>query len=418
LVQIASTLVLMPLLLRVLGVAQFGVWGSASSLAWFSGLVDIGIGTALVTLVARSVAAGNQEEARMHLTGALSFGSGIAALMLAATVVVGALMGWQNGSAPFLIAVAGLALNVPLNSANNAWMALQKGYVSGFWELVQTLATLAGVVVASGITHDVRVFVAIVYGALVLSNAGSLLHLLITHPELRPHGLAPAGEVRAVLREGFLLFALNLTGGLSFLLDNVLALRLLGPDAAAQMTIALRICMTGLGLLLVISQPLWPAFVEAAEKADRGWIRKGLLRGTALLTGLAVAGSVVLLVFGEKLLRLWLHADLGIGQALLWAIAAWMCTQALGRIPNLLLNALSIIRYQIAFIASTSVAAILLKVMLVRYLGVSGILWATTATVGLMVLPAFLTRLAIWYIRFDGTAVPGHLVRLNTPPIV
>ena len=44
LVQVGSTLVLMPLLLRVLGPATFGVWGAAASLAWLSGLVDIGTG--------------------------------------------------------------------------------------------------------------------------------------------------------------------------------------------------------------------------------------------------------------------------------------------------------------------------------------------------------------------------------------
>jgi O-antigen/teichoic acid export membrane protein len=56
LVQVGSTLVIIPLLLRVLGPAKFGMWGAAASLAWLSGLVDIGTGTALVTLVARSSA--------------------------------------------------------------------------------------------------------------------------------------------------------------------------------------------------------------------------------------------------------------------------------------------------------------------------------------------------------------------------
>src|SRR3954470_19456012 len=87
LVQVASTLVLMPLLLRSLGVVKFGIWGGASSLAWFSGLVDIGLGTALVTLIARAKAAGDNEEARLHLTGALGFGSAISFAMLGIAVI-------------------------------------------------------------------------------------------------------------------------------------------------------------------------------------------------------------------------------------------------------------------------------------------------------------------------------------------
>jgi len=71
LVQVGSTLVLMPLLLRVLGPAKFGVWGAAASLAWLSGLVDMGTGTALVTLVARSSAFDRAQQARRHIAGAL-----------------------------------------------------------------------------------------------------------------------------------------------------------------------------------------------------------------------------------------------------------------------------------------------------------------------------------------------------------
>jgi O-antigen/teichoic acid export membrane protein len=182
LVQVGSTLVLIPLLLRVLGPAKFGVWGAAASLAWLSGLVDIGTGTALVTLVARSSALDRADQARRHIAGALGIGSGLAALMclaaFVATILVVTINSTAQGSAgPYLIAAIGLALNLPLNAGNNVWMALQKGYVSGFWELVQTLLTTAGLVAAAALTKDLRVYVAVVYMGLVVANLGSLIHL-------------------------------------------------------------------------------------------------------------------------------------------------------------------------------------------------------------------------------------------------
>src|SRR6266849_2202581 len=169
LVQVGSTLVLMPLLLRVLGPAQFGVWGTAASLAWLSGLVAIGPGPALVTLVARSSTIERAEQARRHIAGALSIGGGLAGLMLLAAFVA-SINGRVGGSAgPYFIAAIGLAVNLPLNAGNNVWMALQKGYVSGCWELVQTLLTTAGLVGAAALTRDVRVYVAVVYMGLVLA---------------------------------------------------------------------------------------------------------------------------------------------------------------------------------------------------------------------------------------------------------
>jgi len=397
LVQVGSTLVVMPLLLRVLGPAKFGVWGAAASLAWLSGLVDIGTGTALVTLVARSSALESEEQARRHVTGALSFGSGLAVLMLLAAFLA-SLNGRAQGSAgPYFIAAIGLAVNLPLNAGNNVWMALQKGYVSGFWELVQTLLTTAGLIAATLFTRDVRVFVAIVYLGLVLANIGSLVHLFWRHPELRPEGISVSwAAMREVAGHGVLYFILALTGGLSFLLDNVLALSLLGPEASARMSIAMRICVTAIGGLVVLSQPLWPAFAEAAQRGDRKWIRKALVRGSALLVGLTVVGSFLLLVYGERLLRLWLHTDLGIGIGLLWAIAAWLVAQALVRIPNLLLNGLSILRYQIAVCTVVTLVAFALKFALAPYLGVAGILWGTSAAVLVIGIPALIWRILRW----------------------
>lgn len=397
LVQVASTIVLMPLLLRVLGPAQFGVWGAAASLAWLSGLVDFGTGTALVTLVARSSALDRTDRARSHVAGALSIGFGLTGLTFLAVLVASTGGITQGRVGPYLIAALGLAVNIPLSAANNVWMALQKGYVSGLWELVQTVVTTAGLVAAATRTTDLRIYVAVVYGGLVLANAGSLLHLFLRHRELRPGGLLVSwAAVKEVASQGVLYFVLALTGGLSFLLDNVLALWLLGPEASARMTIALRICITAVGALAVISQPLWPAFADAAEKFDRKWIRKGLLRGSALLVGLTVAGSSLLLLYGEQLLRWWLRTNLGIGRSLLWAISAWVLAQALVRVPLLLLNGLSVLRYQVAMFATATLLAFVLKVALAPYLGVAGILWGTTTTVLLIAVPASLWRIRRW----------------------
>jgi O-antigen/teichoic acid export membrane protein len=178
------------------------------------------------------------------------------------------------------------------------------------------------------------------------------MHLLLLHPELRPQGLPDSlASIREVAGSGILFFILNITAGLTFMLDNVLALQLLGPEASARMTIAMRICMTAIGMLAVLSLPLWPAFTDAAHTADRRWIRQTLLRGSALLASATVAGSAVLILFGQPLLRLWLHADLGIGQPLLWAISVWVLAEALARVPNLLLNALALVRFQIVMTA-------------------------------------------------------------------
>lgn len=397
LIQVASTFVIMPLMLRTLGPALFGIWGAVTSLAWISGLVDIGTGSALVTLVARSLAHNRPAEARTHITGGLIIGSCLSLLMLIVAVVIRMSGVLQNNADAYLISLVGLALNIPLSTANSVWMALQKGYTSGFWELVQTILTTVGLICASFFTKDVRVYVAVVYGGLVLANLGSLIHLFFLHPELRPQSLPESlMSIWEVAGSGIMFFILNITAGAAYMFDNVLALQLLGPEASASMTIVMRICMTAFGMLAVLAQPLWPAFTDAAHKSDRGWVRRALLRGTALLVSATAIGSIVLVLYGEFLLRVWLHASLGIGKILLLAISAWVLSQALVRVPVLLLNALSFIRFQIVIAIVVTLISFIGKFLLAPRLGIAGILWSTSIAVFLISAPAYIWRIYRW----------------------
>ena len=386
-----------PLLLKVLGPARFGVWGAVASLAGLIGMLDLGLGAALVTLVAEASGLRRDGDARRHVTGALVAATGLAAvtLVVASVIVLVAVPHDQTG--PYLIAVAGLAVNVPLNGANCVWMALQKGYISAFWELIQTVAMLAGLVAATWVSVDVRVYVAVVYGGLALANLGSLIHLFLRHPELRPDvGAAGLEAAWAVARKGMMYFAVGLTGGLTYLLDNVLALQLLGPEASARMTVASRICIGAGGVLTILSQPFWPAFAEAGARGDLRWIRRGLVRGTALMIGVAIGGAAFLVTVGGPFLRWWLHADLGFGAGLLWAMAVWIFAQAAGRVPCFLLNAVGVVRFQIVMCAVATSVALCLKFVWAPRLGVAGILWATAMAALLINFPALTWRSGRW----------------------
>ena len=113
---------------------------------------------------------------------------------------------------------------------------------------------------------------------------------------------------------------------------------------------------------------------------------------------------------GGNTLRLWLHTNLGIGRPLLWAVAAWIVTQALVRIPFLLLNGLSLVRFQTVLFAIATSIALALKFVLAKPLGVPGILWATSVVVLLIVFPASLWRLWHW------ARHPGEKQTLTQPP--
>jgi O-antigen/teichoic acid export membrane protein len=180
------------------------------------------------------------------------------------------------------------------------------------------------------------------------------------------------------------------------MLDNVLTLQLLGAVASAKMAVVQKICISSLGLVTVLIQPLWPAFADAAAREDRHWLFNALGRGSALVAFVSTSGSALLVVFGLPFLHLWLKTDIGIDQSLIWVIAGWIVSLSLVRVQIMLLNALQIVKFQIAVFALATTVAVCLKFILAPRLGVAGILIATAITFPVIILPAVLWRTNRW----------------------
>lgn len=388
--QLFGILLTMPLVLHALGQQRFGVWSAVTSLSWLSGLADFGISYVMVMLVAKAVGLGHIDQAREYIGAGLKLGAFLAVLifMISSVAVVG--IAPTEEVFPYLVAIVALAVTVPLGIANSVWMALQKGYIAGGWEMAQTVLTIGGIVTASVMSTDVLIYVVIVSAGSIAANLGSLIHLFIRHPELRPLGLAvPMGLLRTLADRSVPFFILGIVNTLAVFSDNILALELLGTDASAQMAIALRICMTAMALLVVFSQPLLPAFTDAIAKGDKRWVRRGLVRGTVLTVGAALMGSSILVLFGEPLLLWWLRSDLKFAASLYWAMAAWIVGFSLARVPALLLNAEWVIKSQLLVAAIYGITAFGLKIVLAPSYGVSGILWGTAFANLFVVAPAY-----------------------------
>jgi O-antigen/teichoic acid export membrane protein len=394
--QAGVTLITLPLILHALGTARFGLWAAATSLSWLGAMLDLGLGAALITLVAQAAAAKDFAQMRDALAASLIG----AMLMTGAIALVGGALVWMAAAgaarAAFLIAVVALAVTVPLSLANMVWLGLQKGAVAGFWNIVQTVLNLGGLLAALAFKGGLLWLVAAFYGSTLLALALSLLHLLRAHPELRPaRGLPPASSWQLVLPRSSLLAAMSVAAGGAYALDNVLALALLGPVAAARIAILLRIGVTITGLISALTQPLWPGFADAYCMRDFAWARRSLGLGTAGLAAGILLGGAAMVLLGPAFLRAWLHEDLGVGRGLVLAIVVWVFGLAVPSVAGLLMNAMSILKFQLAAICIASAAALLLKYLLAADYGVGGIFLAAPVSWVLVIWPSYAWRLRV-----------------------
>jgi hypothetical protein len=137
---------------------------------------------------------------------------------------------------------------------------------------------------------------------------------------------------------------------------------------------------------------------------------------TVLVTLAALAGSIVIVAFGESALRWFLRRDLGFDARVLWAIFAWEVILAVPRVANLYFNAISVLRFQIAVFVVSTTLAFAIKYALAKPLGIAGILIGTPIAGLVVVWPAFfvMTRRLLRQLPERPSRQPPHATVLVT----
>ncbi len=364
---------------------------------WLVGIVDLGIGSAMITVIARNVALREFKSARQSIGVAL-----VVMLMLAlclatfGCLAVSALVSPDHRLA-YLIAVLGLSLNLPLSLANNLWWGLQKGPVAAFWDAVQITCLIGLTVCAAARPTSLAIFVSIVFVAGVAGNFGSTLHAFVFNPLLRPDWMKPASEVVRLIHVSAPYFITALFLALTYQLDNALTLTWSGSQSAARMAVSSRVCVTLTILIWAMLQPLWPEFSRNAADNDKGALLHGLRQGLLLSLGISLIGAVCLYLFGRRMLLAWLHTDLGIDDARFFAMGVWIVIMGTMRVPALFMNSVSLTRFQSIATGGTAVITLLLKYFLARRFEDLGVLWSTPLVWSALLGPLFYWRIRRWF---------------------
>nr|WP_281414083.1 lipopolysaccharide biosynthesis protein [Rhodoblastus sphagnicola] len=415
LLQIASVLFIMPLVLHMLGRDGFGVWSAAVSLSWMAVTVDFGVGQALLTSVARNRARGDLAEIRREIGAAVALACALCAIgVVLALTIIPAVAARETADA-YLISALCLAANIPFSLSGNIWTGLQRFNMALIWEAFQTIITVCGLFALTRESADVRWYVAITAGGLLVANACSTVHLFVRHPELLPNwGAGAAACFVRLLRSGAPFFLLGLAAMLSINLDSVITLSALGSDAASRMAVAQRACLTAYGLLWVVTQPLWPAFTDATTRGDHSWVRRHIFTALGIVGLCAISGCAVLVLFGQRLVAIWMNGELEIDRAILLAASAWIIALSMGRVVDVLLNGVGAVWFQARMALALGVVAFALKFALAPVLGVAGIVGATPLAYALIVAPAYVVWLRRWLRQGVSTAAAARDEALDT----
>jgi O-antigen/teichoic acid export membrane protein len=415
LVSVGTALISIPLTLHYLGAERFGLWMTISSLVALMAFADFGIANGVLNKVADAHGRDDRAAIRGAISSGLAILTAASAALAAAFGLVYAFVDWpavfnvQTAQAraeagPALAAfVLCYAATIPLVVVQRAQMGLQQGFLASLWQCAGSLCGLAAVLIAIHLQAGLPWLVVALIGAPLLAAALNTAHFFArAQPGLRPsRGSVSSDACRAVASTGALFFFLQLAAAVAYASDNVIIAQLLGAEAVATYAVPEKLFAL-LSLIVAMSLgPLWPAYGEAISRGDSMWVRQTLKRSLTLALAVAGVGALVLVLFGDVLIRVWVQDAVTPAFGVLLALGVWKLVEAGGLSLAMFLNGAQVMRFQLWCSLATVVVAITLKLTLVPRLGVAGAAWAMviafvlcTALPVALRLPALLRRAA------------------------
>lgn len=331
-------LLAIPIAIRVLGRAEFGIYTSVTLTLTTVSLFEVGVGPALAHGLAKASASGDRDQARtlastaffVMLAVALLVGL-VAGAVLSTLPVVrlygDAFAGQESVLRPALWTGLGLFLLLFL-------LNLTERIREGYLEIATTNACgaagnlLAALAVGIGVHYVPQVWflVLAIHGSLVIAKLANTALLWRKRPEVIPswNWFRP-GIARHLMGDGLAFSTCCLiTGIVEYNVVGWMIGRDGGPAAVALYGVFVSLTIMQSGFVLMISTPTWPAVAEALARDDRDWARRAATRLYRYGGGLALVSAIGLTVLGPWVFRFWLGQEFaGLGHAIFACYACY-----------------------------------------------------------------------------------------------
>jgi O-antigen/teichoic acid export membrane protein len=317
------SLVTVPLALSYLGKEKYGLWAVVTSFVAWVGLFNFGIINSLVNALSEAHGKNNPEAAKSYVSTAF-----FVLLAISATlgIVVSLCAGWVPWSSilavripiaqrtvmwTVLAALYCVLACLPLSITGQIYAGYQKSYMGNLFSLLGTLTTLAALYVVVWTKGGLPSLVFAFSGPGVLIGIINLLYLTRREmpwiaPQLRCVSLRAMRRLSSTSTPLFLyqIGALLVNETQMITLAHVTSLKLV-----SEYSIVCRLGVTLSTFVYLGTAAFVPAFREAHERGDSGWMKAAFRRMLLLRMLIATAVALTLSFGGNFILRVWLHRD-------------------------------------------------------------------------------------------------------------
>ena len=382
-------LITVPLALSYLGKEKYGLWAVVTSLVAWTSLCDFGIINSLVNALSEANGKENREDAKSYVSTAFFVLVGISMTLGLAVALCAAWIPWSWILAvripiaqrtvmwTVLAALFCVLANLPLSITRQIYAGYQKSYMVNLFSALGALTTLAALYLVIWTKGGLPSLVFAFSGPGVVIGIINLLYLMRREmPWLTPQlSYVSRRALRRLFRTSTPLFLFQIGALLVNETQMITLAHVTSLKLVSEYSIIWRLGVTLSSFVGLGTAGFVPAFREAHERGDSGWMKAAFRRMLIVRMSIATAVAFTLIFGGNFILRVWLHrvdfnfpTSLWIAQGMVLASAIWVTSF------TDLLTIMDRIWIQVAFVAFNGVTTVALTIILAPRFGLLGAL--------------------------------------------
>ena len=325
---IAVGFITTPIQLRYVGDERFGAFRAATDWFGYVGLLQLGVGGAVLALFSRAVGTNDRAAVVAGVRAGMRACLSLAGLSIAAAAVLGAAMPgliqapaylrselWV-GSGIYLVSFLWLPLTVfrPLAEVE------QRGYLVSLLNTIQLLTVMiTSVLFAVAGWGLIGLFLGMVIG-------GAVFHLALAWVELRRYpellGSPSPSPLPALWSLSWPNLLFNLASRLGLMTDNILLAAFLGPAAVTPFALTQRLIQLASAQVTAIGGAGWAGLIDLHYRGEQAVFARRLSQLTRLTSVVGVSLLLPLAVWNRDLVVLWVGERNYAGPAVTWLTLA------------------------------------------------------------------------------------------------
>lgn len=359
-IGLLTSLLVVPITIGYLKNEVYGIWMTISSMLYWVGAFDMGLGNGMRNYLTEAVSKNDHELARKYVTTSFVYLSLIATALFLLCIIPLYFLNYNSlfntQQLPndtlrdaFFIAIMFTLCNFVLKNVGYIFIALQKYALNDLLTVSGNVIALIIIYILTKTTTGNLTYVVLAYtGIPVLIFLLATIPIFIKYPWLRPQKSAVDNKIGlTVVKKGLGFFAIQMTSVLIiFGAANLFITQYCGPAQVTVYNIAYKYFnLLIIGYTILIS-PMWNAYTDAYVKGDTEWIRMNFHRSLFFLS-LTVGVGVIMLLLANIFFHLWVGDKVQVPLSVSLCTLIYVCAFNLNNCATYLINGLNKIKVQI-----------------------------------------------------------------------